>query len=409
MIASNHEGATTALTSHEDGDHDDGEHDDHGRHDHSEADHDGHEAHEEAGDGHEGHTDGEEHDERIVRMSATEMEEFGIRLDTAQAGEIRSSVSLAGEVVLNTDQVAHVGPRVAGVVSEIHRHLGDQVETGDLLAVIDSRELAQARAAHVLARERLGLAQKIFDRAESLWQKKVASEQELLDAEQTLANARIEFWSRGQELAALGVAPAGRSDGTLTRYELRAPISGTIIAKHLTRGENASTDTPAFEIADLSTVWVHLTLYQKDLASVGVGQAVTILGNGDHSDASATIDYISPLFDEATRTGTARIVLDNVKGNWRPGMFVTGTVAGESVAAKIVVPRSALQNVDGETIVFARIEDGFAPQPVILGRSDAQRTEIRAGLMPGAVIAVANAFVLKSEIGKGSFGDGHAH
>jgi cobalt-zinc-cadmium efflux system membrane fusion protein len=283
------------------------------------------------------------------------------------------------------------------------------------MAVIESRELADAKAAYLAADEREKLAQANFEREERLWRKKVTSEQEYLDARRALAEARIEKNSIEQQLHALGFSDAylkklpGHPDATYTRFEIRAPFAGTVTEKHLTLGENVNSDAEVFTIADLSTVWVDINVYQKDLAEIRKGQPVILeIGHGI-PEVSGEIAWVGPLVGEATRTARARVVLPNPDGVLRPGLFVTARVATGSTKAGIVVPKSALQTFEERTVVFVQDEDGFEPRPVETGRQNVDQVEILSGLEAGQRYVAEGAFTLKAQLSKGAFGDGHNH
>jgi cobalt-zinc-cadmium efflux system membrane fusion protein len=375
-------------------------HDDRGE---EEADHAGEEGHDEHGE------------EEVVRLSAAELKEFGIELATAAAGSLDQYADLPGEIVLNADRLAHVVPRVPGIVREVRKSVGDAVKAGELMAVVESRELADAKAAYLAAGEREKLALANFEREERLWRKKVSSEQEYLDARQALAETRIARNSAEQQLHALGFSDAylkalpEHPDATYTRFEIRAPFAGTVIEKHLTLGENLTAEAAVFTIADLSTVWVDINVYQKDLAQIRKGQTVVIeIGHGI-PQVSGEIAWVGPLVGEATRTAKARVVLANPEGVLRPGLFVTARVAVGSSAAGIVVPKSALQTFEDRKVVFVQDEDGFEPRPVRTGRQNATHVEILSGLEAGQTYASKGAFTLKAQLSKGAFGDGHNH
>jgi cobalt-zinc-cadmium efflux system membrane fusion protein len=365
--------------------------------------------HEDAG--HEGHAGHEE----VVRLSAEELKEFGIELSTAAPGALHQYVELPGEIVLNADRLAHVVPRVPGIVRKVQKSLGDSVQDDEVLAVIDSRELADAKAAFLAAVEREKLALVNFKREERLWAKKITSEQEYLDARQALAEARIEKNSAEQQLHALGFSEAyleglpGHPDATYTRYEIRAPFAGTIIEKHLTLGEHVNADAAVFTIADLTSVWVDINVYQKDLVRIHKGQTVEFRPGNGIPPAIGTIAWVGPLVGEATRTAKARVVLPNPEGRLRPGLFVTARVAAAEATAGIVIPQSALQSFEGRTVVFVRTLKGYEPRPVETGRRDAARVEILSGLEAGQAFVSEGAFTLKAQLSKGAFGDGHNH
>ncbi|TYO95016.1 cobalt-zinc-cadmium efflux system membrane fusion protein [Geothermobacter ehrlichii] len=306
-------------------------------------------------------------------------------------------------------------PPVPGIVREVRKKLGDRVRAGEVMAVLESRELADAKAEYLAARERLALAQANFSREERLWKKKISAEQEYLNARQALAEARINLRSAEQKLHALGLSEIylkklpQHPEQTYTRYEVRAPFDGTVIQKHISLGEALSDTSEAFVVADLSTVWADINVYQKDLARVRKGQKVVIdLGHGIPT-VSRTLSYVGPLVGEETRTALARAVLPNPHGDLRPGMFITARVATDSTEVPLLVPKSALQTLEGRTVVFVLDEDGFEPRPVTIGRQNGLQVEIVNGLKAGEKYASTGAFTLKAQLSKGAFGDGHGH
>ncbi|MCF6179048.1 MAG: efflux RND transporter periplasmic adaptor subunit [Geopsychrobacter sp.] len=361
----------------------------------------------------EGH--GEEHDEGVVRLTDAEMKEFGILVKQAGPGRLNVYVDLPGEIVINADRLAHVVPRVPGIVREVRNKLGDQVVEGDVMAVLESRELADTKAEYLASRERLVLAQSNFKREERLWKKKVSAEQEYLDAKQGLAEVRINLRSAEQKLHALGFAESylaqlpEHPDKTYTRYEMTAPFAGAVIQKHISLGEALSDSSEAFVVADLSTVWVDINVYQKDLIKVRQGQKVVIeIGHG-FEPVNGVLSYVGPLVGEETRTALARAILPNPAGKLRPGMFITARVATDSSDVAMLVPKTALQVLEGQTVVFVLDEDGFEPRPVVVGKKNGLQVEIKSGLQQGERYAYTGAFTLKAQLSKGAFGGGHGH
>jgi cobalt-zinc-cadmium efflux system membrane fusion protein len=199
------------------------------------------------------------------------------------------------------------------------------------------------------------------------------------------------------------------SDESMSSYQVKTLISGTVISKHITLGEAVSRERDTFVIADLTTVWVDVTLYQRDLDRVRNGQTATIyVGHGRSKDSGA-ISYITPVVDEATRTATARIVLANEHGRWRPGMFVTAEILIERADVDIAIPKTALQMLDEHPVVFVESDEGFEAREVTLGREGSQLVEVLSGLAPGERYVSKGGFTLKAELGKEAFGGGHGH
>lgn len=210
---------------------------------------------------------------------------------------------------------------------------------------------------------------------------------------------------KGQVLATL------ESTETLRPFEVKAPFAGTIVAYDITPGETVEAGAPLFTLADLSSVWADLRIYQRDMAKVRKGQRVVIVNGHEGPRFTGTVTYIAPTIDEHTRTGLARVVVDNEDGEWRPGQFVKGSVSIDEHRADVVIPRSAVLRHEGATVVFVRTEEGFEPRPVMLGESDATSYEVSSGLKPNETYVTRNAISLKAEMNKGSFGGhaGHVH
>jgi cobalt-zinc-cadmium efflux system membrane fusion protein len=360
----------------------------------------------------------EEHtDERLVRFDTDDLGALGIELKTAGPGLIGITIELPGEVRVNGDTAAHVAPRVGGVVRSVFKTLGDRVRAGELMAILESRELADTKATFLAAYERLGLAQALFEREERLWKQKISPEQDYLDARNTLAEARIELRAAGQKLQALGFtqeelnAMPDQHDANFTENRVTAPFDGTVIEKHITLGETIAADQPVFTIADLSTVWIDLSVYQKDLGKIRGGQRVAITAAPHEEYAtSAVIDFVQPLVGVATRTALARIIMPNPNGLWTPGIFVTGSVVREEIEVAVQVPTSAVISLgEDESVVFVQTPAGFEPRPVRSGRRNHGFVEILSGLESGERYVAQGVFSLKAELGKDAFGDGHGH
>ena len=147
-------------------------------------------------------------DEDHILLSENQIRALGIGLAKAGQGNLKTVLTLPGEIILNDDRVALVTPYVSGYVSEIRKRQGDPVRKGEVMAVLESRELADAGTAYLAAREWVALAEKTFIREESLWRKKISPEQDYLESKMALSAARIEARSARQKLMALGLSKA---------------------------------------------------------------------------------------------------------------------------------------------------------------------------------------------------------
>ena len=202
---------------------------------------------------------------------------------------------------------------------------------------------------------------------------------------------------KGQLLAKI------ESNQSLTVYELRAPLAGTIIDRQVSLGEHVGEQKPLFIIADLSTVWVDFSVHRRDLKRVNVGDAVSIDAEDGGAPIESKISYVSPVGNSDTQSALARAVVGNADQRLRPGLFVTGRLLLGAKPVDIAVKSSALQTVDNKTVVFVRVDQKkFEMRDVEIGDRDPDHVEITFGLLEGDVYAAKNSFVIKAEMAKAS-------
>lgn len=197
------------------------------------------------------------------------------------------------------------------------------------------------------------------------------------------------------------------SNQSLTVYDLRAPISGTVIDRQVALGEYASEQKPAFVVADVSTVWVDLSVYRRDLARVRVGDRLLIdVGDGGEP-IDAEVSYISPVGNSDTQTALARAVIRNEGMRLRTGLFVSARLALSPRQVPVAVKASAIQTLEDRDVVFVRRGDRFEVRDVSLGGRDSEHVEVVSGIRDGDRYAAGNSFVVKAEIAKGSAAHEH--
>ncbi|MFC1539609.1 efflux RND transporter periplasmic adaptor subunit [Candidatus Latescibacterota bacterium] len=365
--------------------------------------HEDHDPAEDAVDDDEHEEDGNVQEADALQLDTDTMKEYGIEMAVAGRGHLQIHAEFPGEVILNPERVSHIVPYVSGVVRTVHKTLGDSVKKGEVMAILESRELSEIQSSFLVVKERVVLAEKTYEREGTLWKQNISSETDYLEAKQQLAELKIELEASRQKLLSLGFEAeylaelSFQDEISLTKYEITAPFDGIVIEKHISIGEAVAEDSDAFRIADLSNVWVNLTIYQKDLGSVNTGQPVVINAQEQGLSAQGNISYISPIIDKATRTVTCRVELGNPELLWRPGLFVLGVIEIEEIEVPMMVPRTALVMMDNETVVFIRDEDGFESMPVTIGRANETDVELLSGLNPGDEYVAKGGFEIKAE------------
>lgn len=386
------------------------EHDDHAEHLETSYVQDTHEGHaeDETLDVHDEHDEPEvldAHDEgQAIELTPEAIREIGLETAKASAGTVSINIDLPGDIRLNEDQMAHVVPRMKGVVTKVKKRLGDTVKTDEVIAVIESQELADAKAGYLAAVERYEMAKLSFGREEKLWAEKISSEQDYLDKKQALTEASIEKRATEQKLHAIGFDESylkklpRESEQLLTRFEIKAPFEGTIIEKHIVLGELVGTESAVYIVADLSSVWVDLQVYPKDLKYIKKGQQVVISADSVIPDASGVISYVGPIVRAESRTALARVILDNSSGVFRPGLFITARTVVSKTKAKVVIPKNAIQSLEGKRCVFVKDVHGFEPVFIKIGLENETHAEVLSGLTAGQEYVTKGAFILKSKI-----------
>lgn len=348
----------------------------------------------------------EHHEDKIILLSADQIRDFDIQTRNAGPGKLSSTISTRGKIVLHPDKLAHILPKVSGVAKEPRVNIGDHVREGDILAVLESREMADIKANYLAATEKEQLALSNLDRERRLSEKKISAEQEFLNAKSAYEETKINLQLAKQKLNAFGIDEkeiaqlSDEYEPDLRLYSIRSPMDGIVIARHITRGEFIEDTTTIYEIANLNTVWIEIGVYPKDIAKVKEGQVVDVTLPNDGTTSKAKMIYLSPIIQEETITARAIAEMENSNGDWRPGSFVKVSISTDNKAAPIVVSKEALQEIDGKSCIFVRTPVGFEKRLVHIGLSDNENSEILTGLNDDEEYACSQTFLLKADLGK---------
>ena len=351
--------------------------------------------------------------EGTVQLGPDQVKSAGIVIYTVGSRRMQTMLELPGEVKADETRVAHVVPRLQGVVTEVLKKAGDRVRRGEVMTVLNSRELAGAKSEYLTALRHIEFTRVTLEREEALWKKKISAERDYLEAKRAFDEAEFSQQLAGQKLRVLGVAAASLANlakepaERLARYEIRSPIEGTVVERNVTIGEAVTAEEQIFTVADLSAVWVEVAVYAKDLGAVRQGQEAVVVSTDLGAEATGRINFVGQLIGEETRSATARLTLSNVNGQWRPGLFVTVRLVREETTVALAVSVDAIQTFRDWQVVFFNYGDWFEARPLELGRTDGKWVEVLSGLKAGDRYAATNSFAVKAEIGK--LGATHDH
>ena len=347
-----------------------------------------------------------------IALSAAAVESARVKVEPVVLQTIEEDLPLSGTLGYDENRVAHVAPRVGGRVARILADFGQPVRAGQALAEIDSPELGEALAQWRKSRSVLGVRERELERAKKLREGKAISEGELLSREGEFRVAKAEFDNADSRLHLFGLTHAESSsltsqDEVSSQFPLRSPIGGKVIDRQINPGAVVEVGKPLFTVGDITTLWLVAQLYEKDLARVHAGQAVTVATAAFPSEIfPGRIDYVGDQVETSTRTVRARAVIHNPGGRLKPGMFVEARLSLPSLEPALAVPSAALQEIDKAPTVFVEVAPNeFEPRRVETGTAGHDLTEIRKGLRAGEKVVSRGSLTLKAAAQKAALGE----
>lgn len=399
-------------------------------------------------DDHAGHDHGEGEEEHAdeVKLAADAIDLYGVKVEAAQLWVLQPTVVTPARVAFNTEAMAHVGSPLRGRAVEVKVRLGDRVNVGQEVVIIESPELGEAQAdylqkktAVLTAGPAVDLSKIAWERAKGLYEQSQGislTEVQRREAEHKAAIANVKAaeaaaMASENRLHLLGmtqdeVAALASTGEIAPRHAIKAAIEGQVVQREVTLGELVGPDREALMIlADTRLLWVLADVPEAKLAGIAVGARawITIGSTTGSSDAAAapkfegTVSFIAPLVDPTTRTAQVRIDVPaslDQGPTLKPGMFaqaeIVASVGGTDPAPTIAVPDEAIQTVEGGPAIFVPVANEpntFAKRAVTVGKPIGGLVPIYSGLVEGEQFVIAGTFILKAELGKGSAAHEH--
>lgn len=338
-------------------------------------------------------------EEGVIRLPAAFAERIGLRSEPAAITDIAPVVHVTGVLEFDEQRIAAVGSRISGRVKEVFVIEGTKVLAGAPLASLDSAELGKAQADISAVQARASFAMADEARKRDLLADGITSKRALELASQERRVAEAELRAATQRAQALGGGGKGKNLGVTS---LVSPIGGDVVKVHVFRGQAVEPSFTAFTIADRSSLWVRLSVFEGDVGNIRVDDTVEITPQASASAVlTGKVTYISTVLDPVTRSAEVRVIVPNEAGHLRVGQAVNAKIHPSAANKRgLAVPRAALVQVDGKPTVFVAIDDtGVVPKPVELGVQGSQLVEITKGLAEGDRVVVGEAvFALKSEL-----------
>lgn len=380
---------------------------------------------------------------RIQFASREAATKAGVDVEPVLRSAIVESIRATGEIRYDGTRIARLGSKAAGTVWRVERQVGDKVEKGELLALIDAAGvgLAKAELQQALAEWQFNTA--TYQRFKPLAASGATSKAKVLDAEIAVRKSLVRVRGAHQSLVNLGlpfplgnvqnlaeselavrlhflglsrVATSELDPATTTSNLLpvTAPLSGVVVSRDAVAGEFVDTDKLLFTVADTSQMWLRLNVPLEEAGYVATGQKVNFTADGAADPVNGTIDWMSTSADQKTRTVSVRATLRNMDGRLLNETFGIGTVVLRDESDAVVIPNDAVQWDGSCSVVFVRdkawFEDKspklFHTRSVRVGAKTDDFTEIIAGVLPGEVVATLGSDVLRAQLLKNNLGAG---
>jgi cobalt-zinc-cadmium efflux system membrane fusion protein len=348
-----------------------------------------------------------------VTLGSGAAEKAQLAFHALESVPVPEVVRANAETIYPPSRFARVASRLPGAVREVKVTLGQEVEAGTALAILESAEFGQAKADYLQAAALLRLREKTFEQEKALFEKKITAGRELLAAETGLGEARLGEKRALQRLLTLGltaekVKELEEKQETSPLIEVRAPFAGQVVEASAVPGDLAGPEKPLFSVAAMDRLWAMVDLYEADLPRVRKGQPVVFtLGSLPDKRFEGKVVAVGGEVDERTRTAHVYAEIGNTEGLLRARMFGRAEVTVKEAVSRLVVPREAVQNDDDCTFVFiASGKEVFLARRVRLGPAYGEGFEVLEGLAAGDRVVTRGSFLLKTEVLRNQMGTG---
>lgn len=311
-----------------------------------------------------------------------------VQVLTVQPTTLTRSLRLTGAVAYNSFRTTPVITQVSGPVSRVVVVPGQKVSQGEPMLYVSSPDYSQLRTNYLKAKDAYALAQKANARAQDLYQHHAIAEQNVEQAQSAEVQAGGDLVAAQAALKVMGITDPDALVQAPPSFEVpvKAPIGGLVVEQDVSAGQLIQPGTTqCFMISDVSTVWVMVNVYQKDLPYVRVGDQVTIQTDTYPEVFHGRIAYVAASLDPSTRTLQARIETNNPGEKLKKDMYVVATVNAGTIQNAIALPDAAvLRDSENQPFVYAEASSNqFGRRSVTIGESLKGKTEITSGLKAG--------------------------
>jgi len=339
-------------------------------------------------------------DDSRARLFSVPQEQMShVQVVTVEPTQLRRVLRLPGAVAYNFFETTPVITQISGPISRILIVPGENVRVGQPMLYVASPDFAQLRTNYLKAKDAYALAQKSYVRAQDLYQHRVIAMADLEQAESAQNQAQADLQATEQALTVVGIDHPDRlsKDTTLPEVPVLAPIAGEAVERLVSPGQVIQAGaTQVFTISNMESVWVLVSVYERDMGVVHLGDPVTIQTDAYPEEFHGRISYIGVALDPNSHTLQVRIVTQNPGEKLKKEMYVTATIQAGAISNTLTVPDAAvLRDAQNEPFVYVEVSPNqFGQRAVTIGENADGNTQVLTGLKAGErVIADGSLFL----------------
>jgi cobalt-zinc-cadmium efflux system membrane fusion protein len=365
----------------------------------------------------------------VVELSPRAAKDLGLSTLSVEEKPVISEIRTIGEIKTNNDKRYVLNSMVIGRVVQDNVILGQQVKKGQVIARVENTDVARINAESVQrlheniigirqAQTRLRLASTNLAREKRLFKEGISAKKSLIQAESDYAIAKDDVANLRERdthiraeanslLKIYGTSTNLNSDRIQTTGAIIALRPGIVTKKNVTVGATVTPDQVLYEVSDLSSLWLDMTIYPEYLSKIKEGQEIIFKSDSlPNKTFEGKINYIQPVSDDPTKTFLARAFVNNSSRLLRPGMFGQIFIKDNEKHMKIFVPNEAIQEYGKESFVFVSLGNGkYRKQTIEIAEAGDRGHFVNKGLRSGDKIVTNGSFTLKAELVKNQFAE----
>lgn len=350
-------------------------------------------------------------DENVIQLTDDQISTIGLKTEAVEKRSINGYITATGQLNINKENEAKVSSSYPGKVMKVYVAEGQFVRKGQVLAVLKNTDVPNVEANYIKAKSDFEYAKIEYARQRDAYSQNLGTKRDLSDFEQKYRTALANLKAAEKVLQSYNLSASRlnefirdtSSDNiTASGITVTSPIAGTIIMQDIVNGESIDPSKELFHIINTNTLWVDINIYDKDLDKVGAGQNAEVNVDAFPDDNfEGKVSFVNKIFNDNTRTVTARVNIDNPQGKLIPLMYANAKVFTEKANDVLSVPAVSVVKEDSLSYVFVQKDkNNFEKTEVKTGIEGDQFIEIISGVEQGANIVTDGIFYLKSAMMK---------